>query len=284
MKHVAILACIASLAIAGRGHAQVQGEPAPPDWQPLQLANFFQELVEPWSPVPNGPSAAPRQGWLNTDDGFFTREAHLVYDYTNSNSGYSNEALARFNYPLSQRFWVGLQVPFYEQTAISGGGSAQGIGDGTLTTEVMLTETRDLSVNAGVAWNLPWGDRRLGGGQFGAQPQISAWKDVGEDISLRGGVGYDFVDSRSLANATVVNVAIGQTVTPHTMTPFGDFTYYLSGNLRVPTHGADFFSLTPGMRTHLGGNLFFLAGLEVPVLNRNVSFSTRVFGQFVQGF
>lgn len=77
--------------------AQVEPAPAPREWTPLKFSNFGRELTEPWIPVPNGSSGAPRQGWLATADGFFTREFHLAYDYTDSRGPDTHEVLARFN-------------------------------------------------------------------------------------------------------------------------------------------------------------------------------------------
>ena len=264
---------------------QAAAEAPMAEWKPLDGSNFFGELTEKWIPVPNGSGGAPRQGWLNTADGFFTREAHVAYDYTDGRGFDVHTVLARFNYPLSRRFWVGLEVPFYRNIGIDGLGRVDGVADGTLTTQVMLAETRDLSLNAGVGWRLPWGSSRIGGGSFGAQPQINLFRDLGHGFALRGRLGYQFNDRRGGSDAVVVNAAIGQTITPHDRVPFGDFTYYLSANYSEPTdRGSSFVSLTPGVRSHLGGNLFFLTGVEVPVINRSRTFSTRIFAQFVQGF
>ena len=50
---------------------------------------------------------------------------------------------------------------------------------------------------------------------------------------------------------------------------FGDFTYYLSTVVNTPLANGDQTSvtLTPGMRTHLGNDWYFLAGLPTPVTN-----------------
>jgi hypothetical protein len=253
-------------------------------WSPLKAASFFQELTEPWVPVPDGPSGAPRQGWLNTDDGFFTREVHLAYDYTDLNGGEANEALFRLNLPISRRLWVGFTEPFYQRTRLSGGSNVEGVGDGVLTTEVMLAESRDFSLNAGLGWRLPWGSPRVGGGVFGATPQINVWKDIGDGVSLRGGIAYEVLDSPTQPNDFLLNAAIGQTITSRATGFFGDFTYYIAANYHAPSSGPGFFSLTPGLRSRIGGNLFLLTGVEVPLANRNQTFSTKVFAQLVQGF
>ncbi len=84
------------------------------EWTPLDPARFGPELFEPWITVPDGSSGAPRQGWLNTADGFFTREAHLAYDWSRVDGEDAHQGLARFHYPLSRRLWSGRRrVPHF---------------------------------------------------------------------------------------------------------------------------------------------------------------------------
>lgn len=254
---------------------------AQPEWTPLSLRNFGKELTSKWIPVPNGSSGAPRQGWLATADGFFTREFHLAYDFVNADRGPdAHEVLVRFNYPLSRRFWTGIEVPFYQR--LSNG--ADNFGDITLSTLFMLAETRNLSLNAGVGWRLPTGSVRLGNNQFVPTPQLNIFTDVGHGFSLRGRVGYQFGDRGS--DAVVVNATVGQTFTPHNRAPLGDLTWYVAGNWVEPTNrgGRSFVSITPDLRTHLGGNLFLLGGVEFPVTPQRNSFQQRFIVQIVQGF
>ncbi|MBX9813762.1 MAG: transporter, partial [Sphingomonas sp.] len=222
-----------------------------------------------------------RQGWLATADGFFTREFHLAYDFTNAERGPdAHEVLVRFNYPLSRRFWAGIEVPFYQR--LSNG--ADNFGDITLSTLFMLAETRDLSLNAGVAWRLPTGSTRLGNNQFVPTPQVNFFTDIGNGFSFRGRVGYAIADRGT--DAVVVNATIGQTITPHNRAPFGDLTWYLAANWNEPVNRSapTFVSITPGLRTHLGGNLFLLGGIEFPVTPARDSFRERLIIQIVQGF
>ena len=250
------------------------------EWTPLDGGRFGDELFEKWIPVPNGDSGAPRQGWLATADGFFTREVHLAANYTQGPGPDAYGVLGRFHYPFSRRLWAGVEVPFYQETANRGG-----FGDITLTTQVMLAETRNLSINAGVGWRLPTGSVRQGNNVFAVQPQVNFWSDVGHGFSLRGRIAYEIAD-RGQPDNFVLNAAVGQTVTPHSAAPFGDLTWYVAGNYRQPTSGRGdaFVSVTPGLRTHLGGNLFLLGGVEFPVINRGSSFSQRYTVQLVQGF
>lgn len=280
---------IAAAFILGASSAAIaQDTPPPPpepaseptQWTPLDGSRFGAELGEKWIPVPNGDSGAPRQGWLATADGFFTREVHLAANYTSAAGPDSWGVLGRFHYPFSRRLWAGIEVPFYQDN-----GSSGNFGDVTLTTQVMLAETRNLSINAGVGWRLPTGSIRQGNNVFAAQPQVNLWTDVGRGFSLRGRVAYEFA-TRNVPDSFVFNAAIGQTITPHNRAPFGDLTWYVSVNWREPITqgGSSFVSITPGMRTHVGNNLFLLAGVEFPVTNNLRSFSERYIVQLVQGF
>jgi hypothetical protein len=249
------------------------------EWEPLTLSHFGKELTSKWVPVPNGESGAPRQGWLGTADGFFTREAHLAFTYTDFSNGSAQQALTRFHYPLSRRFWAGLEVPFYQQQ-----GGVTGVGDGTLTTQFMLVETRNLSLNTGVGWRLPWGREALGNRFFSAQPQLNLWTDIGAGFSLRGRVAYTFA-SDGRPSSFNLNATIGQTITRHDRAPLGDLSWYVATNWSNPTDGApNFFSITPGVRTHLGKNLFLLGGVEIPLTNARNFYRERFTIQLVQGF
>lgn len=246
------------------------------EWTPLRSDRFLSELTEAWIPVPDGSSGTPRQGWLATADGFFTREAHLAWSYTDAEDNRGFQFLGRFNYPLSRRFWVGLEVPFYEDF-----GQDNGFGDITVTTLAMLHETRDTSINAGIGWRIPTGE---GDSDFAITPQVNFFTDIGNAIALRGGVSY-LADFGGSSDAVRLNLAIGKTFTPHEETPFGDFTTYLALNWTLPADGGTTsFTITPGVRAHLFGNLFMLAGVEFELLNREDSFNERYILQFVKGF
>ncbi|KPF72454.1 hypothetical protein IP88_09845 [alpha proteobacterium AAP81b] len=254
----------------------VQAEEA---WAPLHFKDFGKELTSKWVPVPNGDSGAPRQGWLGTADGFFTREYHLAFDYTDRSGPDAYGALARFNIPWSRRFWTGIELPFYQQS-----GGTTGVGDGTLTAQFMLAETRNLSINAGSGFRLPWGRDALGNGFFAAEPQVNLWADIGAGFAVRGRVSYTFADS-GRADTFNLNMTIGQTITNHDKAPFGDLSWYVAANWREPVGGGRaFVSILPGVRTHLGKNLFLLGGVEIPVSHAESFYRERIIVQFVQGF
>jgi len=262
--------------------AAAQDDAAPGGWTPLGGESFGSELTSKWIPVPNGESGAPRQGWLGTADGFFTREAHLAYTYVDAGDGGDDlhQGLARFHYPLSRRLWAGLEVPFYQER-----GGDSNFGDITLTTQVMLVEKRNISVNAGVGWRLPTGSESFGNSVFSPQPQLNLFTDIGSGFSLRGRVAYDFPDG-GRPESFVLNGALGQTVTEHSKAPFGDLTWYVASTWREfqGANGSTFVSVTPGMRTHVGGNLFLLAGIEIPLKDSSRYFNEAFTIQLVQGF
>ncbi len=247
-------------------------------WTPLGSESLGKELIAGWMPVPHGSSGAPRQGWLGTADGFFTREAHLAYTYVDAPGGDLHQGLARFHLPFSRRLWAGLEVPFYQDRR-----GDSDFGDITLNTQVMLAETRDLSLNFGVGWRLPTGSASFGNNVFAAQPQLNLFTDIGSGFSFRGRVAYDFPDS-GVPESFILNAAIGQTVTDHARAPFGDLTWYVASTWRESDNQPTFVSITPGMRTHLGGNLFLLAGIEIPLANASDFFREAFTVQLVQGF
>ena len=267
-------------------------------WTPLCANCLAEGWFTPWiAPPDSGPCGAPRHGWLNTADGFFTREYHVFYSYTNGVSLPANQSqdahvgMYQLQLPFSRRLWMGLDVPFTSVTNRSNGGpSVTKFDDLRVTAKVMLQETRNFSLSTELGVRIPSGDPEVGAGMGALTPKMNWWTNLGCGWSFRGALGFDFPNHGVPAGASeadlLYNVAIGRTVTPHEATPFGDFTYYLSTNGRTNLDGANRTSvvtLTPGIRTHLGGNLFFLTALEVPVTSPT-PFDDRWMFMFVQGF
>lgn len=248
-------------------------------WTPLESDRFGEEFTQSWIPVPDGSSGAPRQGWLGAPDGFFTREVHLAYDWIDTDAGDAQRVIGRFNYPLSRRFWVGVEVPVYQE--IDGGGS--GFGDVGVTAQIMLAESRDLSLNAGLGFELPTGDDSVGAGEvFGVTPQVNLWTDLGAGVSFRGRVAYSARDEGG-ADGFGLSLALGQTVTPAEAAPLGQFTYSLALNWFEPDDGDGVVSLTPALRTRLVDSLFLLTGVEFPVSD-DEPYDQRWIVQLVKGF
>lgn len=248
-------------------------------WTPLDGERFGEEFTQGWIPVPDGSSGAPRHGWLGAPDGFFTREVHFAYDWIDTDVGDAQRVIGRFNHPLSRRFWVGIEVPVYQE--IDGGGS--GFGDVGVTAQVMLAETRDLSLNAGLGFELPTGDDSVGAGEvFGVTPQVNLWTDLGAGVSFRGRVAYSARDEGG-ADSFGLSLALGQTVTPAEAAPLGQFTYSLALNWFEPDDGDGVVSLTPALRTRLVDSLFLLTGVEFPISD-DEPYDQRWIIQLVKGF
>ena len=93
---------------------------------------------------------------------------------------------------------------------------------------------------------------------------------------LRGGAGFfvpfghQSIDEVGARASFVANFAFGYYFTPHDLTPFGDLVWYLSTNVAQTidnnnSPSRNTVTLTPGFRTHLGQNWYFLGAVEVPV-------------------
>lgn len=271
-RHLAALLTTAALA-CGASSAFAQ------TWSPLESDRFGEEFTQSWIPVPDGSSGAPRQGWLGAPDGFFTREVHLAYDWIDTDAGDTQRVIGRFNYPLSRRFWVGVEVPVYQE--IDGGGS--GFGDVGVTAQIMLAESRNLSLNAGLGFELPTGDDSVGAGEvFGVTPQVNLWTDLGAGVSFRGRVAYSARDE-DRADGFGLSLALGQTVTPAEAAPLGQFTYSLALNWFEPDDGDGVVSLTPALRTRVVDSLFLLTGVEFPISD-DEPYDQRWIIQLVKGF
>jgi hypothetical protein len=143
--------------------------------------------------------------------------------------------------------------------------SQTGFGDMSFTPRVLLHETKDFSLTSEVAVLVPTGPRPLAG-RTELIPNVSFWNNFAGGWVIRGGVG-DLIPLNGGKNTPISQLAIGQTLTAHDVRFFGDFTYYLSVVVDTPTLNGDKTSafLTPGIRTHLGNDWYFLAGLPIPV-------------------
>lgn len=262
-------------------------------WTPLCCSNLGEGWTDAWIRPPSGPSGAPRQVWLNSADGFFTREFHLFYFWTDNIAklGDAHTGLFQFQTPLSRRLWVGFDVPFVGLTNFGGDMDTARFGDLTITPKVMLTETQDMSLSAGLAVRTASGTRATGDDQFVLTPFTALWTDLGSGVSLRGGIGVevpinDYARSILPDAVLVSNLAIGQTLTGTDGGPFRDFSYYVALNLRRDLGDADghtFLSITPGLRTNLGNNWSFLAAYEVPVVGPR-QFDQRFMAGIIKGF
>lgn len=261
-------------------------------WTPLYLSDFFTDgWDEPWLAPPADSNMPVRQGWVNSADGLFFR--NLVWLYQNTEGlpagRDANFGLFQFQTPLSRRLWISLDVPFIATLNDDHGPyKAASFGDFNITPRVMLHETRKLSIIAGLGVRTPTGSLSTLTGLARLNPNVQFWADIGHRFSMRGGIGVDLPLNQFdlLPTNLATNIAVGQTITGHDRLLIGDFQYYLSANLRnnlSSAQGHTFFSLTPGFRTHLGGEYYLAGGYEIPLTGPR-PFSNRLTFFFVKGF
>ena len=264
------------------------GKADPNTWHPLPLSTLFCEgWNEAWVPSPAGSGGAPRQGWINAVDGNLYRLSFFTFAQGFNNAPASNAYLGAYTImlPLSRRVELIVNTPFVVQNnAVSGlpilspnqpsptTQSHTTFGDISITPRVLLHETKDFSLTAEVAVLTPTGDQPLAG-KTSLTPAVGFWNNIGGGWVLRGGLGVNCPTQGSGNETMISQLAMGQTLTPHDVPLFGDFTYYVSAVVNTPlSNGGDTsVALTPGLRTHLGNDWYFLAGLPTPVTKQRVA-------------
>ena len=265
------------------------GKPDPNTWRPLPLSTLFSEgWNEAWVPSPNGSGGAPRQGWINAADGNLYRLWFFTFAQGFNDAPKGNAYLGAYTIftPLSRRLELITNVPFVlrnnavtglpiidpNQPAATTSQSHTGFGDISFTPRVLLHETKDFSLTAELAVVTPTGTQPLAGKTTTLIPAVGFWNNFAGGWVIRGGLGLAIPTNGSGDNL-ISQLAIGQTLTDHDVPLFGDFTYYLSAVVNTPLSNGDQTSvaLTPGMRTHLGNDWYFLAGLPTPVTKQRVA-------------
>ncbi len=259
------------------------GQPDPNSWRPLPLSTLFSEgWNEAWVPSPNGSGGAPRQGWINAADGNLYRLSFLTFAQGFNNGSKGDGYLGSYTLfaPLNRRLNLIINVPFVlrnnavtglpiidpNRTGASNPKSTTGFGDLSFTPRVLLHETKDFSLTGELSVLTPTGTRPIAGKTTILTPAVAFWNNFAGGWVLRGGLGLGIPTNGSGDNL-ISQLAIGQTLTDHNVPLFGDFTYYLSTVVNTPLANGNQTSvtLTPGLRTHVGNDWYFLAGLPVPV-------------------
>jgi hypothetical protein len=187
--------------------------------------------------------------------------------------------------PLSRRLNLITNIPFIVRNSASSGlpiinptgapapafMSQSTFGDISFTPRILLHETKDFSLTAETAVLVPTGNQPLEG-KTALTPAIAFWSNFAGRWVIRGGVG-DLIPLRGGGSNTLIGqLAIGQTLTDHDVRLFGDFTWYVSAVADTALQQGKHTSatLTPGMRTHLGNDWYFLAGLPTPVTSQRI--------------
>ncbi len=265
------------------------GQPDPDTWRPLLLSSLFSEgWNEAWVPSPNGSGGAPRQGWINAQDGNLYRLSFFTFAQGFNNGPRGDAYLGAYTIftPLSRRLDLIINIPFVlrnnavtglpvidpNRTGRSTSQSHTGFGDLSFTPRVLLHETKDFSFTGELAVLTPTGTQPLAGNTTTLIPAVAFWNNFTGRWVIRGGLGLAIPMNGSGDNL-ISSLAIGQTLTDHDHPFLGDFTYYLSTVVNTPlaNGGQTSVTLTPGLRTHVGNDWYFLAGLPTPVTNSRVA-------------
>jgi hypothetical protein len=264
------------------------GKPDPNTWRPLPLSTFFSEgWDEAWVPSPNGSGGAPRQGWINAMDGNLYRLWFFTFAQAFNSAPKGNAYLGSYTLlaPFNRRMELIINVPFIVRNNATSGlpilnpnnptatvtKSHSGFGDVSFTPRFLVYETKDFSLTTEMAVVTPTGNQPLAGNTTTLVPAFGVWNNFAGGWVIRGGLGLAIPMNGSGDNL-ISQLAIGNTFTDHDVPLFGDFTCYLSTVVNTPLGKSDLTSvvLTPGMRTHLGNDWYFLAGLPIPLTNQRV--------------
>jgi hypothetical protein len=264
------------------------GQPDPNTWRPLPLSTLFSEgWLEPWVPSPNGSGGAPRQGWINASDGNFYRLWWFTFTEVFNRAPKGDAYLGAYTLytPLSRRLLLITNIPYVlrnnalsgqpitgpNQPVVTTTKSHSGFGDITFTPRVLLHETQDFSLTTELAVTTPTGNQPLAA-KTALTPNVSFWYNIANGFVIRGGVGDLIPLQGGGSNTLISQLAIGQTITPHDVPLFGDFTYYVSTVVNSPVSSSSLTSvvLTPGIRSHLGNDWYFLAGIPVALTKERV--------------
>ena len=253
------------------------GDPTDP-WRPLSLSTFFTEgWNEPFDYPVDGSGGAPRQGWINSLDGVFYRLWFLSYRHTQNFHDNGNQDIARYTLfaPVSRRFQIRFDVPFF----VSNRGGQNNdyhnnFGDFVISPRFLLSESQDFSQILGVSIRTPTGEKENGNDVTSVTPEYEFWSNVYKAWVMRGGIGTTLPTQSNRGRYSFnYNFAIGTYLTPHDRTPFGDLTLYVAANglttLDNRASDVDFFSLTPGFRSHMGHDWYLLGGVEFPLTGPN---------------
>jgi len=251
----------------------------PSRWRELSLDTLFSEgWDEAWVSPPAGEGGAPRQGWLNAYDGVFYRLGVATFGYTNQFNHNGDQYLggATEYLPFSRRLELQIDAPFVVSNKGAHNNYHTSYGDLQFTPRMILSETRNFTQSLNVTLRAPTGWTKNGNGLAAVTPTYQFWYNAWQGLVLRGGAGF-FVPygGQSIGELHAraefqSNLALGYYLTPHDMAPFGDLVFYVSPNLTHPiddraSKSITTITLTPGFRTYLGQNWYWLGGVDVPV-------------------
>jgi hypothetical protein len=276
-------------AISESMFGDVYGDPS--RWQELGYGNFFTKgWNKPWVSPPLGGGGAPRQGWLNAEDGVFFRLSIASFGWQHGTGKYSDGytgTLTSYT-PLNARVEIRTDIGLASNRGPTGTGNAQtNFADFIITPRFLLSETKEQTQVLDIAFRTPTGNSYNGQGYAAINPQYNFWTNYWKGLVVRDGLGFNVPYSGEIAKAGArstfySNIAIGYDFTPHNAAPFGDLVVYVSNNFsqaidnRGPS-STTAFSMGPGFRDHLGDDWYLLGAVDIPVTNPK-PYDYQVFG------
>ncbi len=167
----------------------------PSKWQELSYGDFFTAgWHKPWASPPAGGGGAPRQGWLNANEGVFYRLGIAVFgwqhDLIEAGEGYTG-SLTMFT-PLNQRFEIQTDIPLVVSNRRSPGLDREdNFGDLQITPRFILSETRDVTQSLNITFRAPTGKtENLGTSIAAVTPAYQFWANPWQGLVVRGGTGF----------------------------------------------------------------------------------------------
>jgi hypothetical protein len=144
-------------------------------------------------------------------------------------------------------------------------------GELSFTPRVLLHETRGFSLTSDLTVLVPTGHQpREGKTQL--IPGVAISNNFAGRCVIRGG-SRDLISLGGGGSDTLLSqLAIGLTLTDHDVPLFGDFTWCVSTVVDTTlAHGQPTSAtITPGMRTHLGNDWYFLASLPTSLTTTRI--------------
>ncbi len=261
----------------------------PSKWQEQSFKDLFSTgWNKAWASPPTGSGGAPRQGWLNANDGVFYRLGLGIFGYNNQiNSAKDSYSGSVSVYtPLNQRFEFRTDVPVANSS-----NNQTNFGDFQITPRVLLSETRDTTQTFDLTLRTPTGLLVNGNGVASISPNYNFWNNSWKGLVVRGGAGFTipysgFIAQTGARSTFNGNLAVGYYITPHDKTTFSDTVLYVAANFAqaIDTRGPSSttsLSLAPGIRTFLGDNWYFLGSVSLPVTNPE-AYNYQVLGAFMK--
>ena len=277
-------------------------------WTPLGIEDFFSDGWD--RPYDSIDHTNPRQTWINSADGAFYRLAVISGAWAQGTRDVvdtANGSVFLFT-PFNRRFEVGWFLPF---TLIApdprspATASARGTGDLTVAPRFLLAEDKEYSLTANCYVRCPTGSTLTGNGVASLSPDVEFWANPTGRWVVRGGVGVTVPTNLTAASLPALEVnpwtgfnlspgpfssfdarwAGGVYLTPSDAPVFKHLCATVSTNLHTRLAGGTttYFSVTPGMRTGVGGDWYLLAGLEVPLVGP-LPFTNQVIVQAIRNF